>query len=82
MVRFTPSASAARGSQVQIPGVDLPMAHQAPCGGTPHTKWRKIATDVSSGPNFLTKKKSEHNLIFKKLNGGPISHSSRIFRNY
>ena len=29
------------------------------CDGIPHTKWRKIGTDVSSGPNFFTKKKKE-----------------------
>ena len=27
------------------------------CGGTPHMKWRKTGTDVSSGQIFLTKEK-------------------------
>ena len=31
--------------------------HQPCCGGVPHTKWRKIGTDVSSGPIFLNNSK-------------------------
>ena len=38
-----------------------------PCfGGVPHTKWRKIGTDVSSGTVFLTKKKRKE----KKVRNG------------
>ena len=38
VVKFMYSALVARGSQVQISGVDLHTAHQALCGGVPHTK--------------------------------------------
>ena len=39
----------------QISGEDLHTAHQAMLRRIPHMKWRKIGTDVSSGPIFLTK---------------------------
>ena len=32
------------------------MAHHAVLG-IPHIKWRKMGTDVSSGPGFLSKKR-------------------------
>ena len=35
------------------------------CGGIPHTKKRKIGTDVSSGPIFLTKIKKQKRINFK-----------------
>ena len=58
VVKFAHSASAAQGSQVWIPGVDLHDVCQPCCGSIPHTKQRKIGTDVSSGPIFLKKKKN------------------------
>ena len=72
VVKITRSASAARGSQVQIPGVDLAWLLIKPrCGGVeeaeegwhrcylsdnlPQAKRGRLATDVHSGPIFLTK---------------------------
>ena len=43
VVKFAHSASAAQGSLVQA------------VVGVPHIKWRKMGTDVSSGPAFLKK---------------------------
>ena len=57
VVESAHSASAAWGSQVWIPGMDLHTTHQAQCGGIPFTKQKKSGTDVSSGTIFLTKKK-------------------------
>ena len=59
MVKFACSALVALGSQVWIPGADLAQLIKPCCGSVPHTKQRKIGTDVSSGPIFLTKKKKE-----------------------
>ena len=74
VVKFKHSTSAAQGSQVRIPGVELHTAHQAilwrgPTYKTeedwhrcqlsdslPQTIRGRLATDVSSGSIFLTKK--------------------------
>ena len=55
MVKFTHSASAAWGSQVQIPGADLALLVKPCCGDVPH-KIEKIGTDVSSAITFLKQK--------------------------
>ena len=70
MVKFVHSTSAAQGSQVRIPGVDLALLIKPCCGGVPHkigedwlsdnipqAKRGRLTTDVSSGPIFLTKNK-------------------------
>ena len=57
VVKFVHSCLVAQGLQVWILGVDLYTIHHAMLCGVPHTKWRKIGTDVSSGTIFLTKKK-------------------------
>ena len=47
-----------RGSRVQIPGADMtPLGKSHAVVGVPHIKWRKVGTDVSSGPVFLSKKR-------------------------
>ena len=47
------------GSLVWIPGPDPHKLIKPCCGGTPHTKWRKIATDVSSVTTFLKQKEED-----------------------
>ena len=37
------------------------------CGSVPHTEWRKIGTDVSSGTTFLTKEKKRLELKVSAL---------------
>ena len=56
VVRFMHSTLAAQGSWVRILGMDLHTT-QAMLWQCPTYKTEKIATDVSSGPVFLTKKK-------------------------
>ena len=63
-VKFARSTSATCGSLVRIPGSD-PGCRPTHCSsshvvaGIPHTKWRKMGTDVSSGPVFLSKKEED-----------------------
>src|SRR3712207_9584568 len=53
VVKCACSALAARGLPVRIPvGTWHCLAHHA-VAGVPHTKQRKMGTDVSSGPAFL-----------------------------
>ena len=61
VVEFACSASVAPGLWVQVLGVDLALLIKPHCGGSPHkiAKRRRLATDVSSGPIFLTHKKKE-----------------------
>ena len=62
--KFTHSTSGTCGSWVQILGTDLYTVHQATLWQCPtYKKWRKIGTDVSSGPVFPTKK-----IINKEIN--------------
>ena len=50
--------SAARGSPVRIPGVDMALLSKSHAvAGIPHIKYRKMGTDVSSGPVFLSHKR-------------------------
>ena len=56
-VKFARSASAARGSLVQILGMDEGTACQAMLWQASHIKQRKMRTDVSSGSVFLSKKR-------------------------
>ena len=59
MVKFLSSASAAQvhwvGSRVRT---HAPLVNHA-VAGVPHTKQRKMGTDVSSGPVFLSKKEED-----------------------
>ena len=49
-----------RGSPVWIPGVDMALLGKSHAVvGVPHIKWRKMSTDVSSGPVFLSRKKKK-----------------------
>ena len=59
MVKFTCSASAAGGSQVQILGTNLDIAPQPCCVSIPHTKQRKSGTDINSGTIFLKQKEED-----------------------
>ena len=55
VVKCIGSTLVARGSRVCILGVDMaPLASHAVVG-VPHIKERKMGTDVSSGPIFLSK---------------------------
>ena len=47
VVKFTCSAVAAWGWQVRISGMDLAPLVESCCGSIPHTKYRKVGTDVS-----------------------------------
>ena len=67
-------ALVARGSRVQIPVQTYAPLIKPCCDGVPHTKWRKIGTDVSSGPIFLTKKKRERDSV-------KIKHHSTLLRS-
>ena len=58
VIEFALSASAAWGSQVQIPGEDLAPLIKPHCGSNP-LKQRKIGTDVSSVTIFFKQKKKE-----------------------
>ena len=57
VVKFAHSASELQGLLVWIPGVDMVLLVK-PCYGrrTKYIDWRKMGTDVSSGPVFLSKK--------------------------
>ena len=60
VVGFPHSTSGALGSRVWNQGATYIPLVKPHCGSFPHTKWRKIGTDVSSGragPIFLTKNK-------------------------
>ena len=49
---------AARGSSVWIPGADMaPLGKSHAVVGVPHIMWRKMGTDVSSRPVYLSKKR-------------------------
>ena len=54
MVKFVCSALAAWGVRVQIPGVDLHIAHQAMLWQHPTDKIEEDWCRLSSGPLFLT----------------------------
>ena len=57
-VKCARSASAAQGSLVQIPGVDVaPLGKSHAVVGVPYIKSRKMGMDVMSGPVFLSKKR-------------------------
>ena len=72
IVKFTYSTSVAQvhrlGSWVQT---YTPLIKPC-CGGIPHTKQRKISTDVSSGPIFLTKQNKSKSVI-KNISGAAFS---------
>ena len=56
--KFASSASMAQGSPVWIPGADMALLGKSHAvAGIPHIKERKMDTDVSSGPVFLSKKR-------------------------
>ena len=56
-VKCARSASAAWGSPVRIPGADMALLGSHAVVGVPHIKQRKMGTDVSSGPVFLSEKR-------------------------
>ena len=56
-VKFSCSTSVAQDSLVWIPGTDLVPLIKPCCGRHPTYKMRKMGTDVSSGPFFLSKKR-------------------------
>ena len=55
--KCAPSASAAQGSPVRIPGVDMAPLGKPCCGRRPTYKVEEDGHDVSSGPVFLSKKR-------------------------
>ena len=55
------------GSRVWILGVDLQHCSSSHGVVASHIKWRKIVTDISLGPVFLTKKKRERETEREKL---------------
>ena len=56
MVKFARSASAAQGSPVQIPGVDMAPLGMPRCGRCPTYNIEEDGCDVSSGPAFPAKR--------------------------
>ena len=57
-VKCTCSALVAQGSPIRIPGADMaPLGKSHAVAGVPRIKRRKMGTDVSSGPVFLSKKR-------------------------
>ena len=75
VVKFVHSASATQGSQVQILAADIHTAYQAMLwwhptykmaqlrDNLPQAKSGRLATDVSSGPIFLTKEKKRNDTL-------------------
>ena len=59
MVKCAHSTSSAWGSQVQTPGADLAQLVKPRCRSIPHTKERKIGTDVSSATIFRKQKEED-----------------------
>ena len=57
MVKCAHSASAAHGSPVRIPGVDMPLLGKPCCGRRPTCKVEEDGQDISSGSVFLSKKR-------------------------
>ena len=79
MVKCARSASAAWGSLVRIPGMDMtPLGKSHAVVGVPYIKGRKMDNDVSSGPVFLSKKRRgglaavSSGLIFLKKKKGKV----------
>ena len=56
-IKCTRSDLVARGSPVQIPGVDMAPLGKPCCVRRPAYKVGTMGTDVSSGPVFLSKKR-------------------------
>ena len=57
-VKCAHSAPAAPGLPVWIPGTDMaPLGKSHAVAGVPRAKQRKMGTDVSSGPVFLSQKR-------------------------
>ena len=56
-VKCAHSTLAALGSLVQIPGTDMALLASHAVARVPHIKYRKMDTDVSSGPVLLSKKR-------------------------
>ena len=64
VLKFKCCTLAARYSQVRSWAQIYTILIQPCCGGIPHTKWRKIGTDVSSGTVFLNREnKNPHTLL-------------------
>ena len=76
MVEFSCFISVAPGSLARILGMDLSTLIIGPCCGCiPHTKLRKIGTDVISGAVFLKqKKKGEEDWQQMLAQGQTLSH--------
>ena len=55
--KFAHSALVAQGLQVWITGANMTLPVNHAVVGVPHIKWKKMGTDVSSGPIFLSKKR-------------------------
>ena len=62
MVEFMCSTSAAWGSQLQIPGLDLVLLIEPRCGGIP----REMEEDCSSATNFLNQKEEDWQRMLAK----------------
>ena len=73
MVKFGCSTSAARGSQVQIPGADLHIDNQA------KVLWQRLIYKIevdwhrSSGTIFLNKKSATKNTVALSVSCGSIN---------
>ena len=57
VVKLTCSVSVAQGWPFQILGADMAPLGKHAVVGVPHIKCRKVGTDVSSGPVFLSRKR-------------------------
>ena len=82
VVKFACFTLAAQGSQVWIPGMDMELLIKPCWGSIPHTKKRKVGTDVSSATIFLKWKEEDGQQILAQGQSSSPKKGKEKKRNY